>query len=292
MSRYFLGIDGGGSNCRARLESDTGDLLAIGHAGPANVATNPELAKTNIAAATTEALQAANLAGQESTINAALGLAGFNLPAGKIAVESWSSPFAQCLITTDMHIACVGAHGGKDGAIMILGTGSSAVVCMDEQQRQLGGYGFPVGDQASGAWLGLGAVQTTLLMMDGLEQNNTFKEAILQATGAANAIELAEVFHAAKPADFARLAPTVLALAKSANDCALGLVQQACVYIEGIINLMLDLKADNIALVGGLAEPLSEFLSESAKTKVSPALLTPLQGAALLARQKFNNRVN
>ncbi len=287
MNSYFLGIDGGGSHCRARLENASGELLGVGHAGPANVATSPATAKTNIALATDEALSAAHLSNHPEQVYAVLGLAGYNLPAGKITMESWHSPFADTLITTDMHIACVGAHAGQDGAIIIVGTGSSAIRCRGDQQQALGGYGFPIGDQASGAWLGLSAVQQCLLLCDQLIANEPFQQAILKAADANNAMDLAEIFYAAKPAEFARLAPTVMELAEAQNPVALSLVTQATEYLQQLVEQLSQNNTTNIAVVGGLANSLTDYLPKAIKNRLCPAQLTPLQGAALLARQKF-----
>ena len=56
-----------------------------------------------------------------------IGLAGVNLPHVYDKMIKWQSPFKSMSLTTDIHIACLGAHEGHDGAVLILGTGTCGV---------------------------------------------------------------------------------------------------------------------------------------------------------------------
>ena len=70
----FLGIDGGGTGCRAVLADGRGEILGHGTAGPANIASDFEGALGNI-------VQAARAAAGEvplTALRAGLGLAGAN----------------------------------------------------------------------------------------------------------------------------------------------------------------------------------------------------------------------
>ncbi len=53
-----------------------------------------------------------------------LGLAGANMAGAVARVEAHPWPFPSLRIEHDGIIACVGAHGGKDGAIAAIGTGA------------------------------------------------------------------------------------------------------------------------------------------------------------------------
>ena len=57
---------------------------------------------------------------------AGLGLAGVNLPGLYQKINEWHHPFKEMFLTTDLHTACIGAHKGADGAVIITGTGSCA----------------------------------------------------------------------------------------------------------------------------------------------------------------------
>jgi len=283
---YYLGIDGGGSSCRAHLENTAGDLLGSGRAGPANVASDAAQALANIELAAREALAAAGLTWLEaSRVHAVAGLAGYNLAAGRSAVSHWQLPFATTQITSDMHIACAGAHAGEDGAIMILGTGSSAVVVLAGQLQEVGGYGFPIGDQASGAQMGLAAVQLTLQMCDQLIAPTSLLQAVLQHFNAGDAAQLSQVLQKAPPARFAELAPLVLSHASQNDSHARAIIAEACNYIVVMLARLQSLGALKLALVGGLAPLLQPQLPAQWQARLSTPELSPVAGAALMARR-------
>jgi glucosamine kinase len=77
--RLYLGIDGGGSGCRAAVCDDAGRVLGRGSAGPANIWTGFERAQANVLAATGAALAEAGAADRAGEVRALLGLAGANV---------------------------------------------------------------------------------------------------------------------------------------------------------------------------------------------------------------------
>ena len=70
-------------------------------------------------------------------------------------------------ITTDAHAACVGAHRGRDGGVIIVGTGSIGWAKLNGRHYRVGGWGLPVSDEGSGAWLGREALRRVLWAHDG-----------------------------------------------------------------------------------------------------------------------------
>ena len=55
--QLYLGIDGGGTGCRAALTDADGQILARAEAGPANIASDPDTALQNILEVTHEAVK-------------------------------------------------------------------------------------------------------------------------------------------------------------------------------------------------------------------------------------------
>jgi glucosamine kinase len=53
---YYLGIDGGGTRCRARLQDDNGHTIGEGKSGPANIRLGLDTSWGNIMAAIDSAL--------------------------------------------------------------------------------------------------------------------------------------------------------------------------------------------------------------------------------------------
>src|SRR3546814_4616242 len=62
---------------------------------------------------------------------------------------------------------------GGDGAILILGTGSVGLIKRGEDSLSIGGYGFPISDEGSGAALGLSAIRHALRTLDGRSEEHT-----------------------------------------------------------------------------------------------------------------------
>ena len=124
MSLY-LGIDAGGTHTRARLVDESGRQLGRGEAGPANTRIGLDrcLHEINLAwraAATAAGLDAAAIA----DIRAGLGIAGLNRRGVLPGLRAYPFPFQTLAIASDASIACIGAHDGKDGGIVVVGTGS------------------------------------------------------------------------------------------------------------------------------------------------------------------------
>src|SRR5690606_13168083 len=163
----LLGIDGGGSKCRARLISATDQLMGAGVGGPANPLHGVQQTIDSITTATELALQVAGL--PHSAMNqliAGIGLAGVNLPSLFQIMSNWQHPFKQMFLTTDLHIACLGAHNSDEGAVIVAGTGSCGYSYVSGVAKIFGAHGFPFGDKGSGAWMGLEAVKAVLLASD------------------------------------------------------------------------------------------------------------------------------
>ncbi len=124
-----LGVtpDDGGTSCRARITDLEGTTLGEGYAGSANPRVGLDAACNAILQATSEAMTNAGLEENDFTrIYAGLGLAGVNQKKERNLVLEWGFPFAGIFLETDAYAACMGAFNGRDGAILILGTGSLA----------------------------------------------------------------------------------------------------------------------------------------------------------------------
>ena len=288
----FLGIDGGGTKCKARLEDAHGNLLAEAIAGPANAARNLAGSIEAVLAASEQAITNANIKGLSiNNVHAGIGLAGINIPPVKQAFLKQSLPFASWHITTDLHIACLGAHLGQDGAIVIVGTGSSGIAIHNGKQLEVGGHGFVVGDKGSGAWLGKMAISHCLETLDGITASTVLSEKIMSLLECDNAYELVSLTLEAKPAFYASIAPLIMRLAASQQEDALLIVKQAATYINKICQRLLNGHSDHLSLIGGVTQPLMPYLDSQLQSIIQPAKASPEQGAILYAKTKLTDRV-
>lgn len=283
----FLGIDGGGSKCRVVLMSADNQLLGEGLGGPANPLRGMKVATDSILTATQQALTAAGMTFNDmSQLIVGAGLAGVNMPQYFQLFSEWKHPFAEFHLTSDLHIACIGAHNGADGAVIIAGTGSCGLADVKGQVLDIGGHGFPYGDNGSGAWFGMQLVHHVLLNKDQLAPATLMTELLSEATGVSATLEIVSHFMHATPTIYARYAPLVFAAAEQGDAVALSIIQQGAAFIDQIALKLFELQPPRFSMIGGLAYKLVPYLKAQVQQQLTPALAAPEMGAVWYARQQ------
>lgn len=166
---YLIGVDGGGSGTRVLVRRAGADVVGSGTAGPSALGQGVAQAWDNVLAAVRRAFADAGIASPPLNRCAmAAGLSGVSHGPWRDAFLACDPGFAELLVETDSFTMLLGAHGGRPGAILIAGTGSIAeALRADGTRATVGGWGFRVGDEGSGAWLGLQAVRHGLAAFDG-----------------------------------------------------------------------------------------------------------------------------
>src|SRR5262245_35068384 len=103
----YLGIDGGGTRCRARIEDEGGRLLGEASSGPATTRIGIEKAWRSIMEATEAAAAQADLTPDDfSRMHAAIGLAGLGRRGAEAALNKLAHPFASIVFISDGMAAC------------------------------------------------------------------------------------------------------------------------------------------------------------------------------------------
>lgn len=245
--RLFLGVDGGGTNCRVRLVDHTGAALAETHSGPANIATDTEAALGNILSASTEALHRAGLTAEAfGRVHACLGLAGVNISGAAERVQD-RLPFASTRLVTDAVTTTHGALAGQDGIVAAIGTGSVFASLRGGVYRQMGGWGHVLGDQGSGAVLGRMLLARVLLGHDGLVPMTPLLSRVMQGHGPADRI--AALSLSAQAVEFGRFAPEVFA---ADDPAATAILSEAATGVAAYIERMQAEAPLPVTWVGGL----------------------------------------
>lgn len=285
-SELFLGIDGGGSKCKAVLVDQQWNLLGEGLAGPANPCVNYSLALKSIEASAREAANAAHIE-DLGQLNVGLGLAGVNFINVFERLSQWQHPFKTMSVTTDWHAACLGAHSGEDGAVIIVGTGSCGYAKIGSEKVSVGGHGFPVGDKGSGAWLGLKAVEAGLQAKDGLGCSTTLLSSLLQYFECPKD-ELAAKLVGSKSSHYASFAKLVFSAAKNGDVVAVDIIQEAADYIESMAQKLLKYDPPRLSMIGGIAPFLTPYFSEPLRRKIVEAQSAPEIGAVHFIRDELS----
>lgn len=286
-NELFLGIDGGGSKCKAIVMNKDNQILGTGIAGPGNPLHGFEQATNSITESAKLALKDAGLAHIElNEISAGVGLAGVNLPVLFDKMQSWQHPFKQMFLATDLLIACLGAHQGKDGAVMISGTGSCGFSCIDDEEFIIGAHGFPHGDKGSGAWFGLQAAKHVLLSIDGVIEPSSMNQVLLKKLNCKDDTELVEAIAGKVATYYAQLANLVFDAAEAGDKVALGIVQEGAEYINSIARTLWAKNPQRMSMIGGLTPRLKPWLAQEIQDKLSEPLSPPEVGSVLFARKQ------
>lgn len=281
-----LGIDGGGTGCRAALATATGDILGRGRGGPANIRTDLKGACDNI-------VEAARLAfadaGKDPALiastDAVLGLAGANVGDYKQRLEAML-PFRNSAVENDSLISLEGALGAHDGAIAALGTGTVYLARQQGQLRPIGGWGFQVGDLGSGARIGRDLLQETLLVYDHIHAGSALTD-IMLARFNGNPSDIVEFTTTAKPADYGTFAPMVFEHAAKGDAVGKRLVERAVADVEETLAVFDLSPTQRLCLLGGLAGLYAPLLSQRYRAIMHAPLQDALGGAVMMAVQKF-----
>jgi glucosamine kinase len=279
----LLGVDGGGTRCRARLSTLSGTTLAEAVAGPANIRFGIDKGFAAVFQAAAQCLTQAGLsAGDSARIVACLGLAGASEPSYRAAAQRYRHPYRDLVVTTDAQAACVGAHGGRDGAVIVVGTGSIGWAERDGLQFRIGGWGLAVSDEGSGAWLGREALRRVLWAHDGRIPWTGLLTALFQRFHSDPHAIVRWAANAA-PGDLGSLAPAILEHGAVSDPAATELMRLAAGHVDALAARLVAIGADRLSLVGGLAGPIEPWLSDTTKCHLVQPQGDALDGASRLA---------
>ena len=290
MPEFFIGIDGGGTSCRAAVATADGTVLGMAKAGSANILTDLDGALANIVAASRAAFADAGLDPDSyAAAYTLLGLAGSNVE-GVTERLMARLPFKRSEVVSDGLIALQGAFGNHDGAIAIIGTGTAYLCRRAGKLRAFGGWGFAVADQGSGARLGQALLQECLLVSDGVRPGSSLTADVLKEFGDEPSRIVAFARYAA-PADFGRYSPKIFAAANSNDPIGVRILQAGAASIDETLDAVVRAGGDAICLLGGLSPFYPPWLSEAHRSRLVKARSDALSGAVALAVAHFAREV-
>jgi len=173
----YLAIDGGGSGCRAALCDGAGRELARAEGGPANVASDFDAALCSLREIALRVIGDHAL----DQVRAVLGVAGLNLSGAGPRLEA-ALPF-RAKVMQDVTTSLRGALGTGDGIMAAIGTGSVFARQVGGEVKVIGGWGFRLGDEASGAWMGRLMLNRIARMLDGYAPLSPLAKAVVDDLG-------------------------------------------------------------------------------------------------------------
>ncbi len=285
----FIGVDGGGTKTKIQVETAEGKIVGLAKSGPANIRSSVEVAWQSINTGIAEALKESGIGLRDSNyhFHAGFGLAGMEVPGAVTHFLSYGHPFKTVVLKSDAYAACLGVHGGEEGAIIIVGTGVIGYQIVGNEVSRVGGWGFPHDDLGGGAWLGMEATRLALQAMDGRIASTPLLEAVLQHFKG-NYDQFVTWANMAKPGDFGVLSPLVMEYVDKQDPHALQLIQQAAYYVD-LLAAALAKKSNRplpLGLLGGVAPFLVPRLSKALQARLVPRKFDAAKGALFMIRKE------
>jgi N-acetylglucosamine kinase-like BadF-type ATPase len=302
--RYVLGIDAGGTKTRALLAEETGRVVAGARGGGANLRTHGELEVEKVLHAVVEAAEA------EGGVRAdalALGMAGADRPADDAVLREILRRIgfkSRVVVTNDARIAFVAGSALRVGIALVCGTGS---IAWGENARgeiaRAGGWGWHLGDEGSGFWIGERAIREVLRSADGRGPATTLDRPLFEHF----AIEKpSEILHAIYDGEYPRhkvaLFAVCVAEAAQGGDAVAGRIlaaaaeELALAARSVIARLDLESAPYDVVLSGGTFAALPQ-LEDSVREKLArpPARVRrleeePVMGAVQLALEELKRK--
>lgn len=290
----FIGVDGGATKSRIRIEDGQGRLLGQSEGGPANIRLSVDNAWKSIYQAVEEALQSHNISLQDKhyRFHAGMGLAGCEVEEAYNEYLKRPHPFTTMLLTSDARVACVGAHGNQDGSIIIAGTGVVGYQMQEGRGTKVGGWGFPHDDEGGGAWLGLEATRLTFQWIDKrIEESPLLKEIFAHFNNNLN--KFVSFANGATATEFAQFAPLVIQYSEENEWRAVHLMKQAAQAIN-LVGRALERchvksnpheKSLPCCLVGSIAPFMQPWLEETLRARLVPQQGDANSGAILMVKK-------
>jgi N-acetylglucosamine kinase-like BadF-type ATPase len=209
------------------------------------------------------------------------------------------APRAQTLVVNDALIALEAGAPGGDGIVLIAGTGSIAYG-RDTRGRaaRSGGWGYVLGDEGSGYWLGRQALRSVMRASDGRGRATALTPLVLEHYGISRSEELVQQIYGdgggADPTAIAALSTLVQRAAADGDIVALLLIETSAMDLTSLaasVAHRLDLEQCAIVLAGGVlrAVPLLQTALTSQLRHAMPDATTqaldvePATGAVRLA---------
>jgi glucosamine kinase len=284
---YHIGVDGGGTGTRVRLAHADGRLLGEGQSGPSSLAQGIVQAWTQIRLAIDAAIHASSLKGLElpepGNTSLGLGLAGANVSVLHQQFVQTNPGYQKLQLETDAYTSLVGAHAGQPGAMLAIGTGSVGLALHTDGRRiGVGGWGFPSGDDGSGAVLGLRALNLAQRVLDGMVPACPLADAVIAATGSSPQAVL-DWSCSAGQQRFATLAPLVFECADR-DPRAAALLDYAVHTMEDMARALDPGQVLPLVFLGSLGKRLATQMSASIQQRMVSPQGDAMDGALALCQ--------
>lgn len=296
MSVVVIGIDAGGTKTVCRLADQDGRVLAEVRGPGANLQNAGELQVERVLhEVITEVTK-----GVPCPEALCVGMAGVDRAREAAVVQgilSRIAPRSRAIVVNDALIALEAGVPGGPGVVLISGTGSIAYGRnSDGGAARAGGWGYLLGDEGSGYWLGRQALRAVVRAADGRGPHTALTGRVLGHFGIARMQDLVrEIYEGTfEPSTVAAVASQVEGAAAEGDDIAMHIIDTGAREL-GLAALSvcgkLGLSRGPVLLAGGILavaprlrqRVTSHLTGRSSRMVVRPLTESPVAGAVSLA---------
>src|SRR2546425_3572915 len=233
-----LGADAGGSHSTVAIGREDGTVL--GRAEGPGAAMRPGGAAASAVVLVDTARRAATQAGVSLPVDrAVVGAAGAGRAQEQreLAAALVAAGIARAArVLADAEVALATAFQSAPGVIINAGTGSIAYARDDAGRlHRCGGYGWQLGDEGGGYWLGRRALDAAARARDGRGEGSTLLARLVSGLGLEGFDDLVRWTATATPAQVAALAPHVLNAASEGEVVAQRAVEDAARELVALV---------------------------------------------------------
>lgn len=221
MSKYYIGVDGGGTKTLGVLFNKDGLQLKRVEMGFANFSVDETISKSNVLEVLKNLMFGIR---NEELIHIQLGIAGASKLNNKeqfidLIEKKYDTP---CDLVTDALIALYSIKKNNDqNVIMVLGgTGSVVTVKENEDVYYIGGFGHLLGDEGSGYHLAINALKNIILEFENNEEFSELSIAILKEINAETHYDIKKFVYQNSKKDIAMLSQFISNYAIKGNTKA------------------------------------------------------------------------
>lgn len=243
MSRYYIGVDGGGTKTALAAFDSEGKQISESIAGPMNY---------NFIGVT-EALE-----------NLREGISALGLPAGSLAAVGIGDPsiddypntelsrefLSRCeselgvpvYVRSDAYMTLFALTEGRECGVLII-SGTGAIALGEDCNRQIhvaGGWGRISDDEGSGYYIGISGVRAALRCADGIAEDTALLPAALDYFCKNEPRELVEAFYGGDEPDIAGFSRRVAECADSGDAVAKNILSSAARYLASYAGVLIE----------------------------------------------------
>jgi len=232
---HVIGIDAGGTKTVCQLADGGGRVIAETRAGGANLQAMGELEVEKVLY---QVMQEALGEGPIVPSAICLGIAGVDRPGDATAVRGIMRRIgfqARVLVVNDALVALEAGAPGHPGVVIISGTGSIAYGRnASGEAARAGGWGYVLGDEGSGYWIGRAALRAVLREADQRGPQTALTPLLLTHFGIESAPGLLHEVYAGdlRPSAIGALARCVESAFRAGDRAAIGILRAAADELE------------------------------------------------------------